>query len=127
MESSRTNPKPLTRERDLPKKVTLGRTLLALALVLSVGLIVGARSLAPISAIVAATIAFPVLIELRTLARGEAGTLDEEPWGIDAVSLITASACILAMASVSPFTAWAMTWLEVGVLGALGRRASRAC
>src|SRR5262245_21221615 len=115
MESSRTNPKPLTREHDLPKKVMLGRTLLAIAAVLAIGLVAGPRSLAPISAIVAATIAFPVLIELRTLARGDTGSLDEEPWGIDAVSLLTASACILGMASVSLFTAWAMTWLEVGV------------
>jgi hypothetical protein len=125
MESSRPNPKPLTRERDLPKQILLGRTLLGVAVVLALVLVAGARGLAPISAIVAATIAFPVLIELRTLARAGSRSLEGEPWGIDAVNLLTTSACILGMASVSPLAAWAMTWLEVGVLGALGRRASR--
>jgi hypothetical protein len=125
MESSRSNQKPLTRERDLPKQVTLGRTLVVLAIVLATVLLVGARSLSPVSAVAAAVIAFPVLIELRALARARSRSHEGEPWGMDAVSLLTTGVCILGMASVSPLAAWALAWLEVGVLGALGRRAAR--
>jgi hypothetical protein len=125
MESSRSNQKPLVRERELPKHVALGRTLLGLAIALAAVLVVAARSLAPLSAGAAATVAFPVLIELRALSRTGTRSLEGEPWGIDAVSLLTASVCILAMASISPFAAWATAWFEVWVLGALGRRATR--
>jgi hypothetical protein len=125
MESSRSNQKPLARERDLPKQVTLGRTLLVLAAALAVVLLVAPRTLAPISAIVVSAVAFPVLIELRTLSRGGAGVLEGEPWSIDAVCLLVTSVCLLGLGSVSPLAAWAFAWLVAGVLAALGRRASR--
>ena len=125
MESSRSNQKPLARERDLPKQVMLGRTLLGLAAALALVLLLGARSWAPLAAVVVSTIAFPVLIELRALGAGSSGSLEGEPFGIDAVSLLVTSVCLLAMGSVSPLAAWAVAWLVAGVLASLGRRASR--
>jgi hypothetical protein len=125
MESSRSNQKPLARERDLPKQATLGRTLLGLAAALALVLLIAGRSFAPISAVVVSTLAFPVLLELGTLARRGAGALEGEPWSIDGLCLLVTSVCLLGLASVSPLAAWAFAWLVAGVLAALGRRARR--
>lgn len=124
MESPRSNPKPPTRERELPKQVTLGRTLLVLAGGLAVVLIAGTQRFVSVSSVAVAVLAFPVLVELRSLSRA-ASSLAGEPWGVDAVSLLTASACVVGLAQVHSFSAWATAWLIVVALGALGRRATR--